>query len=76
LGSRVTRWYIFKPKIPIWVNFGMKKVGIFYGILEYFIVILYILRAISYAVAISYVSPIWIYCVKMATLLRNSKKDF
>jgi hypothetical protein len=20
--SRVARWYIFKPKIPIWVNFG------------------------------------------------------
>jgi hypothetical protein len=22
LGSRVARWYIFKPKIQIWVNFG------------------------------------------------------
>jgi hypothetical protein len=22
LLSRVARWYIFKPKIPIWVNFG------------------------------------------------------
>jgi hypothetical protein len=22
LSSRVARWYIFKPKIPIWVNFG------------------------------------------------------
>jgi hypothetical protein len=22
LGSRVARWFIFKPKIPIWVNFG------------------------------------------------------
>jgi hypothetical protein len=21
-GSGVARWYIFKPKIPIWVNFG------------------------------------------------------
>jgi hypothetical protein len=21
-GARVARWYIFKPKIPIWVNFG------------------------------------------------------
>jgi hypothetical protein len=20
--GRVARWYIFKPKIPIWVNFG------------------------------------------------------
>jgi hypothetical protein len=22
LQSRVARWFIFKPKIPIWVNFG------------------------------------------------------
>jgi hypothetical protein len=22
LQSRVAKWYIFKPKIPIWVNFG------------------------------------------------------
>jgi hypothetical protein len=22
VGSRVARWFIFKPKIPIWVNFG------------------------------------------------------
>jgi hypothetical protein len=22
LGVRVARWYIFKPKIQIWVNFG------------------------------------------------------
>jgi hypothetical protein len=27
----VARWYIFKPKIPIWVNFGIEDVGIFYG---------------------------------------------
>jgi hypothetical protein len=33
--TRVARWYIFKPKIPIWVNFGglgiLENVGIFYG---------------------------------------------
>jgi hypothetical protein len=22
LGSRLARWFVFKPKIPIWVNFG------------------------------------------------------
>jgi hypothetical protein len=22
LCSRVARWFIFKPKIPVWVNFG------------------------------------------------------
>jgi hypothetical protein len=21
-GTRVARWFLFKPKIPIWVNFG------------------------------------------------------
>jgi hypothetical protein len=21
-GSRAARWFVFKPKIPIWVNFG------------------------------------------------------
>jgi hypothetical protein len=33
--GRVARWYIFKPKIPIWVNFleglGMEKFVIFFG---------------------------------------------
>jgi hypothetical protein len=22
VGPRVARWLVFKPKIPIWVNFG------------------------------------------------------
>jgi hypothetical protein len=22
LGNRVARWFVFNPKIPIWVNFG------------------------------------------------------
>jgi hypothetical protein len=39
----VARWYIFKPKIPIWVNFGeglaMVDVGTFYGRLVYFMAI-------------------------------------
>jgi hypothetical protein len=25
--ARVARWYIFKPKIPIWVNFGGPFIG-------------------------------------------------
>jgi hypothetical protein len=36
--SRVARWHIFKPKIPIWVNFeglAMENVGILYGHLVY-----------------------------------------
>jgi hypothetical protein len=37
LLGRVARWYAFKQKIQIWVNFGghrMKKVGIYYGQLD------------------------------------------
>jgi hypothetical protein len=50
---RVARWRIFKPKIPIWVNFGgscnercwyiLWLFGIFYGQLVYFVAIWYIL---------------------------------
>jgi hypothetical protein len=39
---RVARWFIFKLKIAIWVNFGgpwNEKVGIFNGHLEYIIAI-------------------------------------
>jgi hypothetical protein len=25
IESRVVRWYIFKPKIPIWVNFTVSS---------------------------------------------------
>jgi hypothetical protein len=40
VGVRVARWYIYKPKIPIWVNFcgpwnGKVWYCIFYGHLEY-----------------------------------------
>jgi hypothetical protein len=43
---RVARWYNFKPKSQFWSfleGLGMEKVGIFYGHLEYFMAILYIL---------------------------------
>jgi hypothetical protein len=46
MGSGVARWHIFKPKIPIWVNFGgfaLVVVGIFYDHLVYFAAIWYIL---------------------------------
>jgi hypothetical protein len=35
----VARWFLFKPKIPIWENFGglrLENVYIFYDHLEYF----------------------------------------
>jgi hypothetical protein len=25
--SRAARWFLFKPKIPIWVNFGGPEIG-------------------------------------------------
>jgi hypothetical protein len=41
--SRVARWFVFTPKVPIWVNFGgpwngkcqhvLRPFGIFYGLL-------------------------------------------
>jgi hypothetical protein len=50
---RVARWFVFKPKIPIWVNFGgtwigkclyiLWPLGISYGDLGYFMTIWYIL---------------------------------
>jgi hypothetical protein len=51
--SRVARWFVFKPKIPIWVHFGGPQIrkglyilwpfGIFYGDLGYYMTIWYIL---------------------------------
>jgi hypothetical protein len=42
--SRVARWFIFRPKIPIWVNLGgigMENVGMFCDHLEHFTTIWY-----------------------------------
>jgi hypothetical protein len=39
LTGRFARWYIFKPKIPIWVNLAglaMEDAGIFFEHLVYF----------------------------------------
>jgi hypothetical protein len=54
LHGRVARWFVFKPKIPLWVNFGGPYIdwkngyifeisGIFYRRLGYFMTIWYIL---------------------------------
>jgi hypothetical protein len=40
--SKVARWFVFKPKIPIWTKFQghiWENVDIFYGHLEYFMAI-------------------------------------
>jgi hypothetical protein len=64
----------FKPKIPIWVNFGgpcngkswymLKPLEICYGHLVYFVTIRCII-------------PILVYCIKknLATLVRRNKRD-
>jgi hypothetical protein len=51
--GRVARWFVFKPKKPIWVSFGGLEIGkclyilwpfgILYGALAYFMTIWYIL---------------------------------
>jgi hypothetical protein len=35
--ARVARWFVFKPKIPIWVNFGSPWRGNFWYILWSFV---------------------------------------
>jgi hypothetical protein len=65
---RVDRWYIFKPKIPIWVNFGGSWNGIcwyilwpfsiFYGRFVYFVTI----RYIRWSFGIFF--PVLVFCVR------------
>jgi hypothetical protein len=58
--SRVARWYIFKPKTPVWVNFAMEDVGIFYGNLVYFPAIWSICGHLVYFMVIWYIfSRFW-----------------
>jgi hypothetical protein len=55
LVTRVARWFVFKPKIQIWINFGgpyivkclyiLRPLGIFYGDWGYFMTIWYILNS-------------------------------
>jgi hypothetical protein len=52
-ATRVARWFVFKPKIPIWVIFGgfcngkswhiLEQFGVFYGHWKYFMAIWYLL---------------------------------
>jgi hypothetical protein len=65
-STRVARWYIFQPKIPIWVNFGgscngrcwsiLWPFGLFYGHWVNF-------------VAIWYNFTILVCCTNLATLI-------
>jgi hypothetical protein len=72
-GNRVARWYIFKPKIPIWEKFGgplngkcwfsLWSFGTFYGHLVY-------LWAFGNVVIIGSFFTVLVHCVKknLATL--------
>jgi hypothetical protein len=55
INITAARWYIFNPKIPIWVYVGMEMVGTFWGHLEYIAAIWYILWQFGNLVAIWYV---------------------
>jgi hypothetical protein len=75
LPPRVARWFVFKPKIPLWVNFGgpcngkscfiLRPFGLFYGNLKHFMAIGYILW--SFGIFF----PVLVFCTKknLATLL-------
>jgi hypothetical protein len=65
-------------KIQICLNFGgltIENVGIFYGDLEYFKAIWYILWPLGNVVEIWYIFPVLVYFVKknLATLLRGQR---
>jgi hypothetical protein len=75
---RVARWFLFEPKISIWVNFGRScnrrcwyvlwPFGIFYRHLGYFMTILYTLCLFGTFFLV------WVYCVDkdLATLVNIS----
>jgi hypothetical protein len=66
ISCRVARWFIFKPKIPIWVNFeGLWNGECWhvFGHLENFAAILYTLWLIDNLVAIWYIFPPFWYIV-------------
>jgi hypothetical protein len=65
--SRVARWYIFKPKIPIWVNFSAsckERCWPFYCHFVYFMAIWYVFGSFWY------IFPVLVCCAEknLATL--------
>jgi hypothetical protein len=75
---RVARWFVFKPKISIWVNFGrscngkswyiLRPLGVFYRYWKYLMAIWYILSSIGIFV------PVLLLCTKknLATLSEST----
>jgi hypothetical protein len=67
--TRVARWYIFIPEIPIWKYFeGPLIAKCWYNLWPF--VIWNILCPLSYFVVMGYISPVLVYCEKknLATL--------
>jgi hypothetical protein len=61
--NRVARWFVFKPKIPIWLNFGGScygNLGIFYDHLVYFTAIVNVLWPFGiFCGHLAYFSQFW-----------------
>jgi hypothetical protein len=65
--TRVARWFVFKPKIKIWGNFGglaMEDVGIFYGHLVHFTAFCYILWSFGNVRGNLVYFPVLVFCTK------------
>jgi hypothetical protein len=69
LSNRVARLFVFKPKIPLWVNFGEPYIGKCLHIYMTFIFI-------GYVMTIRYIFPILVSCTKknLATLLSKVRR--
>jgi hypothetical protein len=78
--TRVARWFVFKPKIQIWVNFGgsrngrrwyiLRTLGPFYGLLLFYMDIWYS----SWKFGIFF--PVLVFCTKknLATLVTTASR--
>jgi hypothetical protein len=75
LASRVARWYIFKPKIQIWVNFERPAMEdcIFYGHLVKFSPFDTVYDHLVYVHPFWYIFAVVVCCTKknLATLLAS-----
>jgi hypothetical protein len=73
--SRVARWYIFKPKILVWVNSGGSyndDVGIFYGHLAYHLAYF---TAIWYIFWLFGICIVWVFGIFFPVLVCCTEKN-
>jgi hypothetical protein len=59
--SRVARWFIFRPKIPILKDLGMENVEIYSGHFEYFTAIGYVhfMGILEFLLSFDRFRPLW-----------------